>query len=174
MPLFSIDRIDLMRVVVQVPDRDVPFVHKNDKAVVVFDALPGERFEAKVSRLSASEDPQSRTMRVEIDLNNPDEEIRDGMYGQVEIELEPAAPGITIPSGCLVGSAGPSGAKVFVVIDGVAKHASIQIGKDTGTSVEVVSGLTTHDRVIVKPPSALGDGMAVEAVTMPTAKPAAH
>jgi multidrug efflux pump subunit AcrA (membrane-fusion protein) len=140
---------------------------------VVFDALPGERFEAKVSRFAAAEDPQSRSMRVEIDLDNKAEKIRDGMYGQVEIELEPSAPGITIPSSCLVGSANTSGAKVFVVADGVARLTSIQIGKDTGTNVEVVAGLTTHDRVIVTPPSALGDGMAVEAVT-PSAKSAGH
>jgi RND family efflux transporter MFP subunit len=163
-----------MRVVVQVPDRDVPYTQIGDKALIAFDALPSEKFEAKVSRLAEAENPETRTMRVEVDVTNATEIIRDGMYGQVEIELEPAAPGITIPSACLFGAAKAGEAKVFIAADGKVRLTSIVIGKDTGAVVEVTSGITAHDRVVVKPPAALTDGMPVEAVAQQLPKPGAH
>lgn len=173
-PLFSVDRIDIMRVIVQIPDRDVPYTQVGDKARIAFDALPEKPFEGKISRLAASEDPETRTMRVEIDLDNEDEIIHDGMYGQVEIELEPAAPGITIPSACLVGIANANGAKLFVAEGGKVRLASVTIGKDTGAVVEVTSGLAAYDRIVIKPPSALADGMSVDAVAQQIPKPGAH
>src|SRR5262249_32296183 len=79
LPLLTIERSDVFRVVVQVPDRDVPFTDPGDPAVVEIDALSGRKFPAKVSRLAQSEDPQTRLMRVEIDLPNPKGEIKQGM-----------------------------------------------------------------------------------------------
>src|SRR5262249_4890633 len=87
-PLFTVECTDKMRIVTQVPDRDVPFTDPGDEAVVKLDALPGEVFKAHVSRMAHSEDPQTRLMRVEIDLDNPKGKIRQGMYGQVTIILD--------------------------------------------------------------------------------------
>lgn len=162
-PLFSVERVDRMRVVVQVPDRDVPFVQVGDKALVTFDALPNRVFESSIARISASENPESRTMRVEVDLPNPEEVIRDGMYGRVEIQLEPPAAGLIIPSACLVGTATREAAQVYVVDDGHARLVKVSIGKDTGSEVEITSGLTTTSSVVLNPAGALTDGVAVEA-----------
>ncbi|HEX4614070.1 MAG TPA: efflux RND transporter periplasmic adaptor subunit, partial [Urbifossiella sp.] len=88
-PVLSVERTDVMRVVVYVPERDVPFVDAGDPAVVEVDALPGAAFKSTpdnrvvVSRLAASEDPHTRMMRVEVDLKNPDGHLRRGMYGRV-------------------------------------------------------------------------------------------
>lgn len=163
-PLLSVDRIDLMRVVVQVPDRDVPFTQPGDKAVVVFDALPSMRLSGTVSRISASENSEARSMRVEIDVPNRTGLIRDGMYGHVEIELESASNGVTVPSSCLVGDIGAEQAKVFVVDRGALRLANVKIGKDTGKQVEIVSGLTVNDLVVVRPPSGLKEGAPVQAI----------
>ena len=174
-PLLCVDRTDLMRVVVKVPDRDVPFVQPGDPSIVRFDALPKKQFNGRVARISASEDPDSRSMRVEIDVPNTEGTIRDGMYGQVEIELEAASDGVTIPSGCLVGDAGTSRAKVFVVDDQSKVHlVEVKTGKDTGAFVEVEAGLTTNSQVVVKPPVTLADGATVRAVLVPAAKTASH
>ncbi|MGC3967754.1 MAG: efflux RND transporter periplasmic adaptor subunit [Pirellulales bacterium] len=162
-PLFSVDRVDVMRVVVQVPDRDVPYTQVGDKARIAFDALPNRPFESEIARLLASENPESRTMRVEVDLKNPEELIRDGMYGHVEIDLEPPAKGLTIPSSCLVGAATRESAKVYVAHGGLARLTQVAIGKDTGTEVEVITGLTAENQVVLSPSGALTDGTPVEA-----------
>ena len=73
-----------------VPDRDVPYCKAGDPATVSLDALAGRVFKAKVSRISESEDLKDRTMRVEIDLDNADHALRDGMFGRAEILLEEA------------------------------------------------------------------------------------
>ncbi|HWA97782.1 MAG TPA: efflux RND transporter periplasmic adaptor subunit, partial [Pirellulales bacterium] len=172
-PLLAVDRTDLMRVVVQVPDRDVPFTQPGDPARIVFDALPSMPFTGEVARVSAFEDPESRTMRVEVDVPNAKGIIRDGMYGQAEIELEEASPGVTIPSTCIVGSVIDGKAKVYVIAGGKAHLADIATGKDTGSQIEVLSGLDTSQQVVVKPPSALIEGIAIDAVAAP-AKSSGH
>src|SRR5262249_10882108 len=87
-PLLVVQCVDRFRVVVQVPDRDVPYTHPGDPAEVEVDALPGESYTAKVSRIAQSEDPHTRLMHVEIDLPNKDGRIAAGMYGRVKITLE--------------------------------------------------------------------------------------
>src|SRR5262245_24038455 len=87
-PLLTVERTDLFRVVVQVPDRDVPFTDPDDPAFVEIDALPGKRYPAKVSRIASAEDPDTRLMRVEVDVPNPRSklyphgELCRGMYGR--------------------------------------------------------------------------------------------
>src|SRR5205823_14765267 len=104
-PLLSVERTDVMRLVLQVPDRDVPFVDVGDRAIVEIDALSGAAFTAPggtptmVSRRADAEDPQSRTMRTEVDLANPGRELRRGMYGQVKLILQPGTPSaVRVPS----------------------------------------------------------------------------
>ena len=98
-----VERTDLLRVVAQVPDLDVPWAVRGRPATVEIDALPGESFHGVISRTAASEDPQSRTMRVEIDLPNPSGRLRPGMYGQVTIKLRTDRNGLLIPASCLAG-----------------------------------------------------------------------
>jgi RND family efflux transporter MFP subunit len=173
-PLLSVDRIDRIRMVVLVPDRDVPYVQAGDPAIVLFDALPDMKFNGKVARVAGSENPQTRTMRVEIDVPNTQGLIRDGMYGQVEIELEKRLAGVRIPSACLAGDSKAGSSKVFVVRHGKAYLVDVKIGKDTGALVEIESGLTAADEVVVKPPATLADGIAVQAEPAAGAAVAAH
>jgi multidrug efflux pump subunit AcrA (membrane-fusion protein) len=86
-PLFTVVRADVLRVVVQVPDRDVPLVKPGVPAEVAFDALPGVKLSGKVSRVGFAEDPKTRTMRVEVDVPNPDGKLRPGMYGTATLKL---------------------------------------------------------------------------------------
>jgi RND family efflux transporter MFP subunit len=167
-PLLCVDRMDLMRVVVQIPDREVPYTNPGDKAKVRLDALPDHAFAGQISRVADAEDPETRAMRIEIDLPNPAGLIRDGMYGKVDIELEPAPAGVTISSACLVGNEQHGKSQLFVVKEGKARLRPVNVGKDTGVYVEVLSGLTTADEVIVQPPAGLADGNVV------TAAPAAQ
>ena len=160
-PLLSVDRVDRMRVVVRIPERDVPFIQPGDKATIQFDALPTRKFEGAVSRIAESEEPASRTMLAEIDLPNPDHLIRDHMFGRVEISLEEPVAAVTLPSACLVGDVSGGQAKVFVVDSEQASLREVKIGRDTGVEVEVLSGVSTSDQVVLRPPGGLLDGTKV-------------
>ena len=161
-PLLAVARTDKMRVVIPVPDRDVPFTDKGDMVTIVLDALPGREFRAPISRFSESESPQDRNMRTEVDLENPDGKLREGMYGRVTMLLEPASPkAVTVPSSSLIKQSSAGDGEVYVVRDGKAHKVSVRIGMDNGNEAEVLQGLSADDQVVVRYNGALADGMPV-------------
>ena len=87
-PLFTVERMDQLRVIVSLPERDVPFVDVGAIAELKIDALPGKKWSSKVSRIAAALDPKTRCMLIEIDLPNPTGQIRPGMSGIVTIDIE--------------------------------------------------------------------------------------
>jgi HlyD family secretion protein len=104
-----------------------------------------------VSRLAASEDPHTRMMRVELDAPNPDGKLRRGMYGRVTLVLQTGgASAVRVPSAALVGKAEGGKAAVRVVRDGAAQIVPVRYGTDNGAEVEILTGLTTADRVVVR------------------------
>ncbi len=170
-PMLTVARTDLMRVVVQVPDLDVPLLDAGDGATLIVDALKSRSFAGAVSRLSKSEDPTTRTMRVEIDLPNPDGRLVEGMYGRATIELQPPTEHLCLPAACLTGHSANGNATAFVVRDNKARRTSVKVGSDDGSLVEILSGLRPDDEVVVRPGSALDDGSPVLATLMPPQRP---
>lgn len=163
-PLLAVARTDKMRVVIPIPDRDVPYTDKGDMATIVLDALPGREFRAPISRFSESESPQDRNMRTEVDLENKDGKLREGMYGRVTILLEPASPkAVTVPSSSLLKESSSGDGEVYVVRDGKAHAVRVRVGMDNGNEAEVLQGLSPADQVVVRYNGALADGMAVTA-----------
>ena len=160
-PLLNVDRTDKMRVVLQVPDSDVPYVNKGDQATVEIDALPGRKFPGKVARVANSEDPTTRTMRTEVDLMNDKGVLRDGMYGKVTVILEKASDAFSVPSSALIGDTENGKGTVYVVRGGKAYKAEVGLGADNGVDVEVVSGLKADDEVVVRPRGSLTNGVPV-------------
>lgn len=160
-PLLTVARTDLMRVVVQLPDLEVPYADVGDRATVEIDALPGKNFIGKISRTADAEDRKQKTMRVEIDLPNPNGTLREGMYGMVTLELQPPSDAMTIPSGALVGKMTDGKGKVYVVRNGTTRLVPITMGQDNGLRMEVLSGLSPNDDVVVSHTGAIGDGTPV-------------
>ena len=167
-PLLTVERTDVMRVVVRVPDRDVPYVSLGDPAVVEIDALPGVVFETAgdhkvgVARWADAEDPQSRTMRTEVDVPNPDGKLRHGMYGRVAITLSEGTPSaVRVPSAALVGKAEGGRGTARVVRDGRVHVVPVRYATDNGIEAEVVSGLTPADQVVVRAAGPVEDGTPV-------------
>jgi HlyD family secretion protein len=159
LPLFTVQRTDLFRVVVQIPDRDVPYADVGDPATVEIDALPGQKFPAQLSRLAQSEDPQTRLMHVEIDVPNSTGRLRHGMYGRVTILLDHSEM-LSLPSSCLVSKTEGKG-NVFVVHDGVARLTAVEFGSDNGLLVGILKGLKEGDEVIAHPSAGIGEGSPV-------------
>lgn len=161
-PLLAIDRIDKVRVVVQIPDREAPYADKGDPAILEVDALDGKQFSGYISRSQQSQDVQTRTMRVEIDLDNPHQELRPGMFGRVTMILETAGKGLSLPSGCLVGPTREGQGNVYCVREGKAVLVPVRVGVDNGVRVEILSGLTAADMVIRRYSGSLSQGTPVE------------
>ncbi|MDB5390524.1 MAG: efflux transporter periplasmic adaptor subunit [Planctomycetaceae bacterium] len=161
-PVLRVERSDLMRVVVQVPDLDVPFVNVGDPATIQIATLPGINFKGKVSRCAESEDHETRTMRTEIDLPNPDHRLRDGMYGRVIIKLQAGSKSaFTVPASTLVGKSENSKGQIYVVRDGKARLIPVVVGTDNGVDVEILGGLDINSQVISRYNGAIGEGVPV-------------
>jgi HlyD family secretion protein len=167
-PLLAVERTDVMRVVVQVPDRDVPYVSTNATAEVEIDALPGVVFDTngkdklKVSRWARAEDATSRTMRTEIDVKNTTGVLTHGMYGRVTLLLSNGTPNaLRVPSAALIGKSEGGRGAVRVVRDGKVHVVPIRYATDNGVEAEIVSGLTVADQVIVRTTAPVDEGTKV-------------
>jgi RND family efflux transporter MFP subunit len=164
-PLLTVERTDKLRVVVMVPDADVPFVKVGNPAEVAIDALPGKRLKGAVALTEEREDPQTRLMWVEVHLLNPTGEIKPGMYGRVTIMLDQSDL-LSIPTSCLVGPLEKGNARVYVVRDGRARLVPVRCGANNGLRVAVMTGLSPKDAVVLHPGAGVEDGSPV--VVAPT------
>jgi RND family efflux transporter MFP subunit len=164
-PILAIAVRDLMRVVVDVPAPDVPYTHTNVRAEIRLDTLPGKVFPGKVARTAASEDYNSRTMRTEVDLHNPDNLLTDGMFCSVTLYLGSNSVALRIPSACLFGKEQDGERFVYVVRKGKAHKAPVHVGLEDGILAEVLSGLAASDQVIAGHGPGLADGVTVAVET---------
>jgi RND family efflux transporter MFP subunit len=147
-PVFTVARTDVVRVVVPIPDRHVPYADEGDPAVVEVQNLGGKVYAGKISRVQEGEDPATRTMRVEIDLLNPTGELRPNTFAKVTINLQHVDRALTLPSGCLQGEAKEGNGHVFVIRGGRAVLVPVRIGADNGVEMEVLIGLDPEDDVV--------------------------
>ena len=158
--MLSVARTDLMRVVILVPDLDVAFVDRGDPVTIQIEALKGQVFRGTVARFANSENTQ-KLMRTEVDLPNPGNRLRDGMYGMATLELEPPSKNLTIPSTGLIEQTGQGKGSVYVIQDGKVVRQPVQVGEDNGREVEILSGLTSESQVVVSYSGSIAVGLAV-------------
>ena len=147
-PLLTIARTDKMRVVTNVPDRDVPFVDVGDPAEVRLDALPGQVFRGKVARFAGVLDPASRTMRTEFEIMNPVQKLHAGMYGIVKIALDTEHAMRIATTAVMTDLPDPT---CYRIIDGRTVKTVVRLGVHHGERVEVLDGLKEGDLVVVDP-----------------------
>src|SRR3984893_13918791 len=124
--LFTVQRIDPIRVFCDVPEDDVPHVHIGDPAIVKPSGFDGEPFFGKVTRFSLRLDPETRNMRTEIDLSNPDERLYPGMYAEVSLKMDQRPDALTVPAAA-VGSDG-DGNFVYTINDDRITRLAIHTG----------------------------------------------
>lgn len=166
-PILSVERTDLMRVVLQVPNEYVQHIHTGDKAKLYFESLldagNASTQEATVARTSGAEDRSTRTMRVEFDLKNDKGLLRSGMYCKVTMQLGTSGPNaVSLPATALTNRIDEHSGELWVVKYGAAKKMRVTISNDNGINIEVSGGLTPQDQVIVKANGTLVDGVPVK------------
>jgi RND family efflux transporter MFP subunit len=161
--LFHMAAVDKLRVYVAVPEVDSLAAQTGAKATLTLDEFPGETFEGTIVRDSDSIDSATRTLNVEVDVNNAKGHIKTGAYAFVHLKLpqstHASAQSITIPADTLLFRS--EGLRVGVVRNGHAELTPIKIGRDFGATVEVVAGLQPTDQVIVNPSDSLTSGSPV-------------
>jgi RND family efflux transporter MFP subunit len=162
--LFHMAAVDKLRVYVALPEVELRAAQDGARATLTLDEYPGQTFEGAILRNSDSINLASRTLNVEVDVNNPGDRIKTGAYVFVHLKLPDNQPreaeSLVIPANTLLFRS--EGLRVGVVHDGHAQLVSITIGRDYGSSVEVVAGLNPTDQVIVSPSDSLTNGTAVQ------------
>jgi RND family efflux transporter MFP subunit len=158
--LFHLAAIDKLRVYVPVPEVSAAAVRTGEGVTLTSDQFPNEIFHGTLVRDSSAIDSQSRTLNVEVDVDNSIGKLLPGSYAFVHIRINGAASGLEIPATTLLFRA--QGLQVGVVRNGHAELVPIIIGRDYGATVEVTSGLQRRDAVILAPSDSLIGGTPVK------------
>jgi RND family efflux transporter MFP subunit len=157
--LFHMAAIRTLRMYVAVPEVYSPDVRSGGSATLTLDEFPGETFHGTLVRNANAIDLASRTLLVEVDIENPTGRLLPGAYVFVHLKLPDTTHSVTIPSNALLFR--KEGLQVALVRDGKARLVSVKINHDYGNSVDIVSGLQPTDAVIVDPSDSLVDGTPV-------------
>ncbi|MCP4247669.1 MAG: efflux RND transporter periplasmic adaptor subunit [bacterium] len=165
-PLLTIDKTDRIRLVLDIPEPDAPFVRVGTAVQVFVQALGDEPLTATVSRTSFALNPKTRTMRAEVDLDNADGRLAPGMYAQVVVQLESTENALVIPSKAV--RVRDRDLYVLVVDGGLAQKQPVSIGYDDGIWVQILEGLDGSETIITSAGSAVGPATPVVATLKPT------
>ncbi|HEX4156348.1 MAG TPA: efflux RND transporter periplasmic adaptor subunit [Acidobacteriaceae bacterium] len=161
--LFHMAAERVLRVYVNVPQMYAHACVPGLPADLTLAEYPGRRFQGRIVRTSKAIDPTSRTLLVEVDVDNREGKLFPGAYTQVHFKLKDMQPSLILPVTALIFRA--EGLRVGVVQNGdLARLVPITIGRDDGNVVEVVAGLDAQDEVIQSPPDSLIDGEKVHVV----------
>lgn len=170
--LFTMAKSDPLRVYVFVPQNYAPQIKIGNKAQVTLKEMPGQTFDGTIVRTADSIDTATRTMQVEVNLPNRDGKLLPGAYVDVAIKGRAGdqSAALTVPSNALLFR--PEGPRVAVVgADGKVHLQPVVIGRELGVDVQLSSGITAQDKLIINPPDALNDGDAVSVITPKDDKP---
>lgn len=169
--LFQIAAIDRLRVFISVPQIYSQVATPGLTADLTFAEFPGRRFQGKLVRTSRSIDPTSRTLNVEVDVDNSKGELFPGAFAEVHLKLKEGVPTLTIPVSALLFR--EEGLRVVVArSDNTAELVPITLGRDFGSFVEVSTGLTGQERVITNPPDSVINGERLNVQTQTEEQPA--
>jgi RND family efflux transporter MFP subunit len=158
--MFRLTQADTLRVFVNVPQSYASSVKLGQPAGFTVRNFPGKVFEGKVTRTTGAIDPNTRTLRMQVDIPNPDLTLWAGMYGQVKLAITPDHPPLIVPTSAMMFK--PDGT-IIAVAEGNRVHLKkVTLGRDFGTELEVVDGLNDNDKVVSNPGERLSEGIEVQ------------
>jgi len=170
--LFHIAQPDKLRVYINVPEAYSQSARPGMTADLVLSEFPGRRFPGTLVRTANAIDQNTRTLLVEIRVDNPTGTLMSGAYAEVHLKLPTATNSFILPVNTLLFRS--EGLRIATVNDG--KHAELKpitLGRDYGTEVEVIAGLAGNDQVIINPPDSIVSGQEVR-IAQPTQTGGAH
>lgn len=164
--LFDLARVDPLRVYTSVPQAYAPYIKVGAKTFVTLQEFPGQKFVAAVARTAEAIDTNTRTLLTEVDVPNKDGRLLPGSFGEVHFAVGSNVNKVTVPVNAMLFRA--QGAQVAVVgPDNKVQLRAINIGRDYGTTLEILGGVEPSERIVVNPPDSLEQGQQVN-VAQPT------
>ncbi len=168
--LFRVTDLKPLLAYVHVPERELGRLKPGQSAQVNVDAAPGQPFPGRVARLSPVVDPATATFKVTVEVDDPTERLKPGMFARIGIVYERREGALQIPRNAIVDEEGQP--TVFIVDQGKALQRPIGVGLSNAGYVEVVSGLGGAEQVVVVGQGALKTGNPVRVVSLETAQAA--
>lgn len=159
--LYRIAQTARMRTYLSLPQADADSVRAGQAATLTIPDLPGRKFRGTVTRTANALDSTTRTLLTEVQVSNESNILLPGMYAQVDLSVPRKDPPLSIPGDTLVVRA--DGPQVAVVAnDGTVHFRKIQLGRDFGDKLEVLSGLNEGDQLVVNPSDVIREGIKVK------------
>ena len=161
-PIFTVQQITPVKLLVGISESDYSRIHRGDKVAIDADALPGRVFRGTVNRIYPTMDAASHTFNAEIIVPNTDRALRPGMFARVTVTFD-VENNVMVPDIAVLKLQGSGQRMAYVVNEeGVAELRIVKLGVHVGKEYEVLSGLEAGDRVVVKGQSSLQDGVKVK------------
>jgi RND family efflux transporter MFP subunit len=157
--LFHVAAVDKLRVFINVPEAYSRAAVPGISATLTLAEFPGRSFQGTLVRTTGAIDPGTRTLLTEIEVYNPSGELKPGSYAEVHLKLPSATQALMLPVNAIIFRS--EGQQVAKVRGNKVELVTVTTGKDSGTQVEITSGLTATDSVIVNPPDSLVTGTEV-------------
>jgi len=164
-PIVSLATLTPLRIYADVPQSAAPFIKDGDQVSITVQEYPHRTFPGAVTRHPAALDSETRTMRVEVDLDNHDTALLPGMYAIVSLAVASGTGAAMVPDDALIFHGGK--VLVPVVRDQHMHLAEVTLGYDDGVNVEVLSGISDGDIVAVNVGQTAHEGEAVQPVMQP-------
>ena len=161
--LFHMQAVNTLRVYTNLPGVFSGSIRHGEIIDLTFAEHPGQVFQGKLVRTADAIDPVSRTLLVEVDVDNRKGDLLAGTLAQVHFKVNPVGSVFIVPVSALIFRS--EGLRVAVVTDSVAHLNPVTIGQDDGRSVQIITGLNKDDQVIQDPPDSLIDGEKVHVLT---------
>jgi RND family efflux transporter MFP subunit len=159
-PLFTIARVDRLRIIADIPEAEASLVKVGQPATFQMNVAGNQQVSGKVVRFADALDSGTRTMRTEVELDSPVKALRPGMFGSITLLLADAPDALMLPASTLLTSGGKPA--VCVVELGKVLRREVKLGLAEGGRVQVISGLTGSEQVIADGKAAVREGQAVE------------
>jgi RND family efflux transporter MFP subunit len=158
--LFTLAQTDPIRVFVNVPEVYAPAIHQGLGAYLELVQFPGQKFYGKVARTADSIDLNTRTLLTEVDVPNKSGQLLPGGYAQVHLEVKVSGSRLEVPVNALLFRS--EGLRAVVIDDNHKTHLQpLMIGRDYGTTLEVLQGLKPTDWIVINPADSLDEGVQV-------------
>src|SRR5467141_654782 len=175
--LFSLAQTDPIRAYVSVPEAYAPSIRAGLGAFLELTQYPGQNFQGKVVRTAESIDPGTRTLLTEVDVPNHNGALLPGGYAQAHLQVKVSGARLVVPVNALLFRS--EGLRAVVVdANHKTRLKSLTIGRDYGTTLEVLQGLDANDWIVLNPADSLDEGQEVHvkeiALNNPPSQPAAQ
>ena len=158
--LFILAKVDPLRVFTNVPQAYSPAIKNGMPAYITLQEIPGQKFRGTVARTADAIDPTTRTLLTEVDVPNKDGRLLRGSFGEVHFSAKSNAKKVTVPVNAMLFR--QEGAQLAVVgADNKVQLRPITIGRDYGTTLEILGGVGLEDRIIINPADSLENGQRV-------------